>query len=312
MEENTLAQQTAPGRSATDTGTTWSAWHLHLASNAPSLLDRVVNQVIAPVVQTLDGAPWFFIRYWEGGPHLRLRVGDLSPAEHARMEALLRELLATVGWLADDEATLSEEAYRTEAGLLARGEYGSDHPVQELRTPGVYRAVYEPETARYGGPALMPQTERLFQRSSELVLALLPHVSTPQTRSALALRATVSAAAALGDGAEQALFYAHSLTAWRAWAAALGSTPKDLDRLCYIPEGSAKPVDPDRHGPFESWHTALTDLVREIRATTESVPGQIVVSHVHMFHNRLGRTLFDELRTYAWLERAFPAQGAWT
>ncbi|MFJ8955014.1 thiopeptide-type bacteriocin biosynthesis protein [Streptomyces sp. NPDC102381] len=301
-----MPQQTAAEQVTTGTGTAWSAWHLHLASNAQSLLDRVVQHVIAPVVQTLDGAPWFFIRYWEAGPHLRLRIGDLSPAEHDRVEALLRELLATAGRPAEGEVVLKEEAYRAEAGLLARGEYGSDHPVVALRPPGVHRAVYEPETERYGGPTLMPAAERLFQRASELVLALLPHVSTPQTRSALALRATVSAAAALGDGAEQALFYAHSLTAWRAWAAGLGSTPAELDRLCHIPEGTAKPVDPDQHGPFGNWHAALTDLVREIRVTTEHVPGQIVVSHVHMLHNRLGRTLFDELRTYAWLERAFP------
>ncbi|MBZ6205522.1 thiopeptide-type bacteriocin biosynthesis protein [Streptomyces olivaceus] len=307
-----MEQQTAPGTPTTDTGTTWSAWHLHVASNAPSLLDRVVNRVVAPVTRTLDGAPWFFIRYWEGGPHLRLRVGDLGHAEHARVEALLRDLLAAEGRPAGDEQPFGEEAYRAAAGQLARAEYGGDHPVAELRPPGVHRALYEPETARYGGAALMPRTERLFQRSSELVLALLPHVSTPQTRSALALRATVSAAAALGDDAEQALYYTHSLAAWRAWAAGLGSTPGELDRLCHIPEGSARPVDPDRHGPFEPWHAALTELVREVRATTDSVPGQIVVSHVHMFHNRLGRTLFDELRTYAWLERAFPARGVRT
>jgi thiopeptide-type bacteriocin biosynthesis protein len=212
-----------------------------------------------------------------------------------------------VGQPTGDEGWISEEAYGAEAGLLTRGEYGSGHAVQALRSPGVHRAVYEPETARYGGPGLMPLTERLFQLSSELVLALLPHVSTPQRRSALALRATMSAAVALGDEAEQALYYAHGRAAWRAFAAGLGRTPEELDRMCHIPEGSVKPIDPGLHGPFGAWHAALSDLVEEIHTTTADAPAQILASHVHMFHNRLGRSLYDELRTYAWLERAFPA-----
>lgn len=296
MEENTLAPRTQ-----------WSAWHLHLASNAQSLLDRVVNEVVAPVARSLDGAPWFFIRYWQGGPHIRLRVGDLSPAEYDRVERLLRERLETAGRPAAGESRINEEAYRAEARLLARNESGGDRDVQSLRAPGVHRAVYEPETARYGGPDLMPRTERLFQLSSELVLALLPHVSDARARSVLALRATVSAAAALGDEAEQAAFYAGSLAAWRAWAFGFGCTEEQVEGMCRIPRGAVKPVDATRHGPFGTWHAALSDLVTEIRTTTATVPGQILVSHVHMFHNRLGRTLFDELRTYAWLAAALPS-----
>ncbi|WP_019547685.1 thiopeptide-type bacteriocin biosynthesis protein [Streptomyces sulphureus] len=306
-----MAQQTASDPAGNGSGqaprTRWSAWHLHLGSNARSLLDRVASEVVEPTVRTLDGAPWFFIRYWEGGPHLRFRVGDLGPAEFERAERLLHERLAAVGPPAPDEARVDAEAYRAEAELLARNEYGSDRVVPPLREPGVYREVYEPETERYGGPELMPRTERLFQLSSSLVLALLPHVSTPQARSALALRATVSAAAALGDGTEQAAFYAHSLAAWRSWASRLGRTEEELDEMCRIPARAVRPVDPAEHGPFAAWHGALAELVDAVRATTATVPGQIVVSHVHMLHNRLGRNLFDELRTYAWLAHAFPA-----
>ncbi|WP_326698877.1 thiopeptide-type bacteriocin biosynthesis protein [Streptomyces sp. NBC_01754] len=305
-----MTQQTAPARPApgdTAPPTRWSAWHLHLASNAPSMLDRVARDVIGPTVRSLGGAPWFFIRYWQGGPHLRLRVGDLSPTEYDRVERLLRERLETAGQPVAEESRISEEAYRSEARLLARNESGGDRDVQALHPPGVHRAVYEPETERYGGAGLMPRTERLFQLSSELVLALLPHVSSPQARSVLALRATVSAAAALGGPAEQAAFYTNSKAAWRAWASEFGCTEGQLDEMCRVTKGAAKPVDPTQHGPFGAWHTALSELVEAVRATTATVPGQILVSHVHMFHNRLGRSLFDELRTYAWLADAFPS-----
>ncbi|WP_055547089.1 thiopeptide-type bacteriocin biosynthesis protein [Streptomyces kanamyceticus] len=286
----------------------WTSFHLHAASNAQSVIDRVVTEAVGPVA---GGRPWFFIRYWQGGPHVRLRLAGLDAAEVARTEAELTRLLADAGRLRAAEQPLSTGDYRADATRFAANESGADRHVQELRPPGVHPATYEPETERYGGAALMPRTEELFQLSSELVLALLPHVTSAGARSALALRATISAAAALGGPEEQAAYYANSVVAWRSWAAGFGCTPEQLDRLCSVEgtRGGAAATDPARHGPFGSWHTGLGDLVGEIRATTQVHPGQILFSHVHMLHNRLGRSLFDELRTYAWLAHHFPATG---
>ncbi|MYY82680.1 MULTISPECIES: thiopeptide-type bacteriocin biosynthesis protein [unclassified Streptomyces] len=287
----------------------WTSFHLHAASNAQSVVDRIVTEVVGPVA---GGRPWFFIRYWQGGPHVRLRLADLDAAEAARTEAELSRLLADAGRLRAGEEPLSAEDYRADATRFAANESGVDRHVQELRPPGVHHATYEPETERYGGAGLMPRTEALFQLSSELVLALLPHVTSAGARSALALRATISAAAALGGAEEQAAYYANSVVAWRSWAAGFGCTPEQLDRLCSVEgtRGASAAADPARHGPFDSWHAGLGDLVGEIRRTTAVHPAQIVFSHVHMVHNRLGRSLFDELRTYAWLAHHFPVTGS--
>lgn len=300
------------GRQATRTE--WSPWHLHLGSNARSLHDRVLTDVIGPAIGLVAGRPWFFIRYWQAGAHLRLRIGNLDPISFDRTERFLTERLAVVGQLADDEEPIDEAEYRNAASRFAAGERGEDRFVQELLPSGVYRAGYEPEFDRYGGPELMPRTERLFQLSSELVLALLPHLGTARSRSVMALRGTMSAAAALGDGAAQAYFYARGLAAWRSWAAEFGCPEDQLELLCRITHepgsGGGKPVDPVEHGPFGVWHTAIVDLVAEIPRQPSTPAGQIVSSHVHMLHNRLGLSLFDELRTYAWLADAFPAPGA--
>lgn len=287
-------------------GVQWSSWHLHLGSQAQSLLDRVLLDVIRPTIAELDGKPWFFIRYWQGGPHLRLRVGDLHPGSGDQVERSLQDRLAIAGNLTGDEKPVSEAEYRAAADRLAASETGADRQVARLLAPGVHRAVYEPEFARYGGPELMPLTERLFQLSSELVLGLLPHLSTTP-RAAVALRATISAAAALGGETEQAAFYAHGLAAWRSWAADIGYPADQLDRLCAVgPELRAKGIDVTQHGPFARWHAAIADLVTALGLTPSLPPGQIVSSHVHMFHNRLGRNLLEELRTYACLASIFP------
>jgi thiopeptide-type bacteriocin biosynthesis protein len=286
--------------------TDWSSWHLHLGSDARTLADRVIDGVVKPVVATLDGAPWFFMRYWQGGPHLRFRVGDLDPRAYERVERELAARLAEAGRLEPGEQPISAAAYRKGAEVFAATERGADRTPQDFREPGVHRAVYEPEYARYGGAALMPRTEALFQLSSELVLALLPRLTTPAARTLMALRGTMSAAVALGDPAEQAAFYGRSMAAWREWAAGSGCTPEQLDQLCAA-EPVDNPPDPGQHGPFAPWHAAIGELAADIRATTPVPPPMVVFSHVHMLNNRLGRSLFDELRGYAWLAAAFPA-----
>lgn len=314
--ENSTGTGPTPLADGAAAGTVWHAWHLHLGSTARTVYDRVLTDVIGPAVASVQDRPWFFIRYWQAGPHLRLRVGDLDQETLARVEELLRRRLETAGRLTHDETPVNQSSYARAAEQLAAGEQEQDRVVQNLLSPGVHRAVYAPEFARYGGRELMPYTERLFQLSSELVLALMKHVARQGARSTLALRATVSAAAAIGDTAEQARFYAHGFQAWRSWAAEYGQvSTEQLDQLSRVPRGegtvggqaSGKSIDPASHGPFGHWHSAIADLCHELRHRTSMHPGQVVFSHVHMFHNRLGLSLFDELRTYAWLTDTFPA-----
>ncbi|MDN5929469.1 MAG: thiopeptide-type bacteriocin biosynthesis protein [Pseudonocardia sp.] len=263
-------------------------------------------EVIGPSVRELGAEQWFFIRYWQAGPHVRLRVRDLDARSVERFERGLQARLATAGALAADEPPLDEAAYRDGARRFAMSELGQTDAVEDLRAPGVYRAEYVPEVDRYGGPELTASTERLFHLSSELVLALLPDLSTPRARSVIAIRGTISAAAALGDRTVQAHFYAESLKAWRSWAADFGCTEPELDRLCEVGRPRVDSVDPNDHGIFADWNSAIADLAAEAQRTGALHMGRVVFSHVHMLHNRIGRSLFEELATYAWLARVFP------
>ncbi|GAA5152553.1 hypothetical protein GCM10023340_33070 [Nocardioides marinquilinus] len=291
----------------------WTAWHLHLGTAAVSAADRVLRETVAPVVATLPGHDWFFIRYWQGGPHVRLRVADLTTEQVVATTALLEESLRASGAARDDETPLDVAAFGDEAARHARAETGENRVVADVRRLGVHPAVYEPELARYGGAALMASNEALFELSSRLVLAVLRSSPTRGQRAATALRATIAAAAALGDAADQAVFYGIGLGAWRRWAEEFGY-PADAVRaaLATSPETvAAVPVDPTAHGPFAPWHEAVRGLVDDVRALApERHPGEIVSSQVHMTHNRLGLGILDELRTYALLASAFPSSVA--
>ncbi|MEV5437768.1 thiopeptide-type bacteriocin biosynthesis protein [Streptomyces sp. NPDC052682] len=287
----------------------WSAWHLHLGTTARSAHDRVLTDVIGPTVGELPpGTPWFFIRYWQSGPHLRLRVADLDPDTYARVEQALRGRLAVAGRLADGEEPLAEEAYQEGAArLAAAGETGVNTTVRALLPPGVHRAGYDPEYERYGGPHVMPAAESLFHLSSALVLRLAPGL-TGGARARLALRGTLSAAVALGGPADRAHYFARGLAAWRAWASSAGHSEELLDRITRIDQDPATArVPQDAHGPFTGWYEALAAHAAVIRLHSPVHPGMILFSHAHMLHNRLGLSLLEELRTYAWLSHVFPA-----
>ncbi|WP_394426101.1 thiopeptide-type bacteriocin biosynthesis protein [Streptomyces sp. SGAir0957] len=298
-----------PDTTTTTTPRRWSAWHLHLGTTARTAHDRVLTDVIGPTVAELPpAAQWFFLRYWQSGPHLRLRVADLTPEAYARVEEALRARLADAGRLREGEAPLAPEAYREGASrLAAAGETGADATVRDLLPPGVHRAAYDPEFERYGGPALMPAAESLFHLSSALVLRLTPAITGDSRRATLALRGTLSAAVALGDPAERAHYFARGRDAWRAWATDAGHPADLLDRITRVDQDPATArVAPDAHGPFAAWHTALAAHASDIRRTSPTHPGMILFSHAHMLHNRLGLSLLEELRTYAWLAHVFP------
>ncbi|MFB8403600.1 lantibiotic dehydratase C-terminal domain-containing protein, partial [Streptomyces sp. NPDC055912] len=128
------AAATAPLPRPAARATDWTAWHLHLGTTARSAHDRVVTDVIGPTIRELaPGTPWFFIRYWQSGPHLRLRVGDLDTAARARVEAALTERLAVAGAPAPGEEPLATAASRSGAEpLAAADENGEDNSVKDL------------------------------------------------------------------------------------------------------------------------------------------------------------------------------------
>ncbi len=288
----------------------WRAWQLHLASAAHSTHDRVLSEVIAPVVRELPENPWFFIRYWQGGPHLRLRLGNLSEQQTQQVADNLRERLDVAGQLRADEEPLAVAQYSSNVGKFAAAELGADSVVEPVRAPGVYPAHYEPETQRYGGQRHLDQSEKLFQLSSDLVLQALPRFTASTDRSWWALRATVSAAVALGEHPTGAPFYRESLIAWRAWAVQTGNSAEHIQTLCDIvsePAANLKELllNTVTETPWSDWHRELARLSQALRE--DGVPaGRVLFSHVHMLNNRVGRGILQELRNYAWLVQAYP------
>jgi hypothetical protein len=273
----------------------WSSWHLHVSALGAPATDRVIRHVVAPAVDWCRRpwpapAPWFFIRYWQFGPHVRLRVGGLDQEREEQLDAWLRDSMAELTGAAPGALTPAE--YQSQVAALASAGEG-DGPLElgELWPPGVYRQPYRPEVDRYGGPDLMPLSESLFQESSELTLAFTGRNPPEAARKGLGLRATWAAVEVLAED-RRTPFCRRAAHRAAAWAPA-GAT----GRAAAPATGLERPAP----APVRRW----VDRLRQAMDQWPAADGErILHAHIHMLHNRLGLGLDQELIHYRALATA--------
>ncbi|MFC9294226.1 thiopeptide-type bacteriocin biosynthesis protein [Streptomyces sp. NPDC057011] len=172
----------------------WLGLHCFL-STSPEDTDAFLVEEVAPLLDGLvagrPGAAWFFIRYSEGGPHLRIRVRGLD-------EGPALELRAALGDLAK----------------------GRDGRVEEVE--------YVPETERYGGPAALPVAEQVFVRSTRLAVEAVARSRRGSERLALGVDLAHATAFALGLDRHAAARWLRAQAAGWRWATDVPLLPTRL------------------------------------------------------------------------------------
>jgi thiopeptide-type bacteriocin biosynthesis protein len=171
-------------------GTRWLAAHLFFDADVgiyTGECDELVLEVAEPFVRRcqregwIDG--WFFIRYSEHGPHVRLRL-------HGRAE-----VLDDVVWPALQEQlrarypdVVFERPDVPPMPVWPSGAPGAAEPEKREGPVRITHAAlieYEPEIDRYGGPDAILVAERMFEVSSEAACALLQKTSRTERSSRL-------------------------------------------------------------------------------------------------------------------------------
>lgn len=279
---------TAPG--------SWRSWHLHVDSLRPEALETLLLEALLPAVDLLapapDGTPtpWFFLRYWQGGPHLRLRIAGLDGAAADRTTAELERRTAAVNAALPPGDRLTPQAYRQAVGpLAALGEGGRALPPEELRPPGVHPAGYQPEELRYGGADLMALSEQLFFASS-VVTARACRSRPGHGRSLLDGLEAMAATLAAWPG-DQAVLLRAVRDGWSGLAATAGgadTVSAQADRLRPA-AGALRALADGAPSRWTAWTARLRPAAR-LWSQRHGLPGagRILGSHLHMTQNRLG------------------------
>ncbi|UII30241.1 thiopeptide-type bacteriocin biosynthesis protein [Fulvivirga ulvae] len=139
----------------------WLAAFLYYAEPWEEFLINGVKPLIDQVMENQMADQYFFIRYWEKGPHIRLRFkGDRAILEN-KVKPLLTEHV--------------NNYFKNRPSERQDPEWLKDVPEQQQWYPNnsVQFIAYDPETERYGGEHALLVSERQFQASSEATLKIV-------------------------------------------------------------------------------------------------------------------------------------------
>ncbi|MGY0056727.1 lantibiotic dehydratase C-terminal domain-containing protein [Streptomyces sp. LZ34] len=262
----------------------WVAVHLFHQGDLDTLLLDAVAPALADLAQAGRIQGHFFLRYWEGGPHLRVRVLSGAPARDGSQDLATELIDRWNAWLEDHPSprSVDEAAYlsfATEAaareGLPGYEPWRGLHDRAEART-------YLPEHDRYGTGASLTAVERHFMEASHCAEALLTGRPGPAERLSAGFAVSLLTWAvvepdprrrldALRAGAEawrRMLGPAYDTKAFdRAYENGRGALVRRAGRLL-APDPRPRPEGPT--GPIAAWHHSVSRLHASLEALEET------------------------------------------
>ena len=270
----------------------WLCWHLFYHSHQ----DDILTDAVAPLVDALYADrsidQFFFLRYWNGGPHVRLRFRPQAQVDGASLAARIEDALRTGVAIRPSMVPMDELTYRPVAGRLSAAEAVAVEPLADNNV--LVRRDYTPEYGKYGRGDDMRSAEAIFSASSTAVLRILSRAPNTGRRLGAALVGMMVGLAALGfDRAGAELFFSHYHRFWDGHARGRGNGPTDdvIPPPAVTQAASAILVEGRIPAAWAEWAAVLA----------RSRPGQdddrrafLATNHFHTTNNRLGLLTADE------------------
>lgn len=250
---------------------------------------------------------FFYLRYWQGGPHIRIRIlcgpEAAKESEVVRFFALLESQMPSFNTADRYEYAQSLSAQSELARL--EGEKVSDaEPIGTIRD-----ANYEPEFLKYGGSTGVAIAESVFRSTSSIVIGLLEresghYKSTPLSPVGEALVIMANSLAGAGLTKAESIVFLEEYRAWwiqyttpdnrKAWPKVFLRISEHVNQICiraWSPGGNSDPfysimsnaTDDARNLPENSDVTNVGNL------TISTVPYlSCLANYIHTTNNRLG------------------------
>ncbi len=252
----------------------WHSYHAYIHDY--SALDRYLRQAFPVFVQERisPDTDWFFIRYWLGGPHIRLRIKTDRGFDAETFRAAFSDSIC--GFLETETVRLIDyERFYTPEMLKGEGirqTYWKQHG-------SVEQIPYEPEFERYGGEGHMERSEQVFCIGSQLATKLNTMAFPYRILAAAELLYwTVRLLKQKGEAVEED----HARYAW-LWSGYRPQEASAIDERLWrhiesrMGQAAASATAPQLYREYLDHVVQLADL-----------PKGVIFSHMHMMNNRIG------------------------
>ncbi len=289
--------------------TDWVSAHVFHHDDLDTMLVEVVAPTLGHLSEERSADDFFFLRYWDGGQHLRLRVLPLDPARRERVEHCLDTAFAV--WFVGRPTTrIDPRRYATQARVLARAEGFTSAPEPLQPANSLSWRHYRREHGRYGEGLSMAAAERHFTESSRIVLDVLRRGASPDERLAAASAMILSSWFVGAGRAEDVLVYLDAATAiWDdgadTWGQSTGESSEQqragmLDLARRTRGLVSLPADHPGSGTLVDWVHSISTLRDALHGCNgpfgmEQAPvASLLDLGAHLACNRLGLSIATE------------------
>ncbi len=264
----------------------WEA--LHLFIHDQSAHNLFLSDYLGPVLESLKTnsviKQYFFIVYWQGGNHIRVRYKTAdSDLVERKIKECFREFLLSY----TPRYVLSEEDYYR----IYKNNKENVTDIAFVRDGSFKRMIYEPETKRYGGTKALEICEKIFEVSSDYALAL-----RKKSGGSLIKRLVFGLdmfALAVKNLEDPDIFLQRYESYWKDFAPSEEPILNEEELVEKYKSRFARIINEEIEG-YEGWSNAIDRDLKEAVSVQDSYGIEntahlmILSSIVHMNNNRLG------------------------
>lgn len=264
----------------------WMSYHIFYFD--AFLQEKILCDCIVPMMRRYleeeKVKKWFFIRYWEGGPHIRLRFYDRTGVK----EEVLETLLAYVRDHPSISPLTREQYYK---GHTFDGKHIDEESLPWYGDNVVVSIAYEREYERYGGEKAILYCENIFMKSSEISVDLIEVTGNNigmRISVAMNLVLTMLYQAKIHPG----YFFHYYKKFWDDFFSNEPITKQYIKRLNVANRiKKVKDQQMQEDSLCGRWYHMIEEdmnAIEDIWSCDKNRVYGICISLVHMFHNRLG------------------------
>ncbi|MFV8064335.1 lantibiotic dehydratase C-terminal domain-containing protein [Streptococcus sp. ZY1909104] len=255
--------------------------------------DELLTNMISAYFDNNSITDFFFIRYWEGGPHIRLRVKKNSSFSEKDFIQKIKDYMEKV----PSVAVINEEYLLKSMENLALQENIDTHSIDLIADNSVIIDDYLPEIGKYGNVGIK-FAEKEFVYSSHLALLFLNFVNNSIEKKLIAALFSVNLVLITLDKKQMTSFFEYYTSYWSKYLVE-DSLLKVKDNLNKFDPGLI-PIEfvNEIEGVFKQTHFNIihSEIFEQLKIQETSVSvAQFLFNFIHLFNNRLGIKPEDEI-----------------